>query len=198
MRNHHNHESSLEIKSQASWLGTKGKDIYLVRCHFRQVIPLWLTKSKQPYSFVPVSLRVTSRPNLSVACESQPAHSVLCATVCVSLSRQGGSFGTTLPSRANAYRAPISTVLKTCPNSAVSICSVWKDSCHHLWPKKVQSSRVKLCRTECYRVLCSRSVSSPASYFLINWIFNSSTPKQVFLYFMTELAVQIMPEETGV
>lgn len=158
MRNHHNHESSPEIKFQASWLRTKDKDLHLIRCHFRQIIPLWLTTSKLFHSFVPISLRVASRPNLSPAYESQPDHSDLWAG-------KGEALGPPSPAERMHTNLP-------CQQS-------WKRELAHQFPSTLSEKtlviicdqsrfrvqRVKLWRTGFYWVLCSRSYSSSSRIF---------------------------------
>lgn len=88
MRNHHNHEPSLEVKSQASWLGTKDKDLHLIRCHFRQVIPCVSQKAGNLTTLCQ-DLWVASRPNIS--CLGVPAGSQRpeCRCVCQSEQTRG-------------------------------------------------------------------------------------------------------------
>ena len=130
------HLLRLRHTTQASWLRTKGQDLHLIKCPFRQVL-LMGSARKQTI----LLLRANSSESDFQA--TSVSHLWVLARPQWPLTRERGSLGSTSSSRTNAYRPAMSTVLKPWSCPAVSSYPVWKDSCHHLQRMQVQSSKSK-------------------------------------------------------
>lgn len=150
---------------------------------FRQVLLMRLNaKSKPPYCFVPIALRVTFRPNLSptwVPARWQRP-----------LTREGGSLGSSSPSRTKAYRPATSTVpnlgLVRQPPATLSerIPATICEGCRFGVQRVKPAERTSL-ESWAVSVSAQEATPHPMSYFHINWTVYFSAPKQVSLYFRT-------------